>query len=80
MAFDRLVERWSKVWLVVRIFYGDDQKVVFTSEDLSYFRILNYVNLNYEGKIQHSYGKKWFPTEQNVKKVALYTDKAGKLR
>ncbi len=58
MAFDCLVERWSKVLLVMRIFYGDDQKVVFASEDLLRFRISNYVNLTYEGKIQHNSGRK----------------------
>ncbi len=42
MTFDHLVE--GKV--VIRVFYGDDKKVVFISEELSRFTISNYVKIN----------------------------------
>ncbi len=44
--------------LVLRIFYGDDQKVVFASEDLLHFKISNYMNSNNVGKIRDRNGRK----------------------
>ncbi len=53
----------------------DDQIVIFTNEDLFLFRISNYGTKACEGQIQHSNDRKLLPTEENAKKVVLYTYK-----